>query len=154
MPAIPKSSFEGMPCHATALRKAARRVTQMYEDALAETGLRSTQLAILLELTNRADNPPTMAELAQELVIERSALGHTLRPLERDGLIVLQEGEDRRQRYVVLTAKGKAKFKEGASAWRIAQERFEEICGRASAKDLRLMLLGLAYNDRFAKLKD
>lgn len=55
MPANPKSSFELMPCHGTALRKAARRVTQMYEDALAPTGLRSTQLAILLELTHRAE---------------------------------------------------------------------------------------------------
>lgn len=154
MSPTPKSSFDGMPCHATALRKAARRVTQMYEDALAETGLRSTQLAILLELNNRVDAPPTMAELAEALVIERSALGHTLRPLERDGLIVLQEGEDRRQRYVVLTAKGKAKFKEGAHAWRIAQERFEEIFGRAEARELRQTLLGLAYDDRFGKLKD
>jgi DNA-binding MarR family transcriptional regulator len=143
-----------MPCHATALRKAARRVTQMYEDALAQTGLRSTQLAILLELAHRAENPPTMAELAQVLVIERSALGHTLRPLERDGLIVLQEGEDRRQRHVVLTAKGKAKFKEGGRAWQVAQERFEEVCGRSEARTLRLTLLGLAYNNRFAKLKD
>jgi DNA-binding MarR family transcriptional regulator len=126
----------------------------MYEDVLAETGLRSTQLAILYELTNRAEHPPTMAELAEALVIERSALGHTLRPLERDGLIVLQEGEDRRQRYVVLTAKGKAKYKEGVSAWRIAQERFEEIHGRAAARELRLTLLNLAYNERFAHLKD
>jgi DNA-binding MarR family transcriptional regulator len=154
MPANLKPSFDLMPCHATALRKAARRVTQMYEDALAQTGLRSTQLAILLELSLRAENPPTMAELAEALVIERSALGHTLRPLERDGLIVLQEGEDRRQRHVVLTAKGKAKFKEGARAWQVAQERFEEICGRADARTLRLALLGLAYNDRFAKLKE
>jgi DNA-binding MarR family transcriptional regulator len=154
MALTPKSAFEHMPCHATALRKAARRVTQMYEGALAETGLRSTQLAILLELTNRADKPPTMAELAESLVIERSALGHTLRPLERDGLITLQEGEDRRQRYVVLTTKGKAKFKEGANAWRIAQERFEEIFGRTDARALRQTLLGLAYDDRFGKLKD
>jgi len=87
-------------------------------------------------------------------VIERSALGHTLRPLERDGLIVLQEGEDRRQRHVVLTAKGKVKFKEGGRAWQVAQERFEEICGRSDARTLRLALLDLAYNDRFAKLKD
>jgi DNA-binding MarR family transcriptional regulator len=154
MPTTPKSTFEHMTCHATALRKAARRVTQMYEGALAETGLRSTQLAILLELTNRADKPPTMAELAESLVIERSALGHTLRPLERDGLITLQEGEDRRQRYVVLSAKGKAKFKEGANAWRIAQDRFEEIFGRTDARDLRQTLLDLAYDDRFGKLKD
>jgi len=158
MPTPSKTTFDQMPCHATALRKAARRVTQLYEGALAETGLRSTQFAILSELNDRADKSsttgPTMAELAESLVIERSALGHTLRPLERDGYIVLQEGEDRRQRHVVLTAKGKAKFKEGANAWRTAQERFEEMFGRAEARNLRLTLLQLAYDDRFGKLKD
>lgn len=150
----PKPSFDLMPCHATALRKAARRVTQLYESAMAETGLRSTQFAILSELSERVDEPPTMAELAESLVIERSALGHTLRPLERDGYIVLQEGTDRRQRHIVLTAKGKAKFKEGVNAWRLAQEHFEQMFGRAEARNLRVTLLNLAYDDRFGKLKD
>src|SRR2546430_9731106 len=122
VPTTPK--FDLMPCHATALRKAARKVSQLYEGALAETGLRSTQFAILSELHNRGDKPPTLAELAESLVIERSAVGHTLRPLERDGFVVLQEGEDRRQRHILLTAEGKAKFKEGVAAWRIAQARF------------------------------
>jgi DNA-binding MarR family transcriptional regulator len=152
MPTTPK--FDQMPCHATALRKAARKVTQLYEGAMVESGLRSTQFAILSELHDRGDNPPTLAELAESLVIERSAVGHTLRPLERDGLIALQEGEDRRQRNIVLTAKGKAKYREGVNAWRLAQERFEEMLGRAEARNLRLMLLGLAYDDRFGKLKD
>lgn len=157
MPTAPKPTFDQMPCHATALRKAARRVTQLYEGALAETGLRSTQFAILSELHDRSDRSsvgPTLAELAESLVIERSALGHTLRPLERDGYLVLQEGEDRRQRHVVLTAKGKAKFKEGVNAWRAAQEHFEAMFGRAEARNLRLTLLNLAYDDRFGKLAD
>jgi DNA-binding MarR family transcriptional regulator len=155
IPSVPTTpKFDLMPCHATALRKAARKVSQLYEGALAETGLRSTQFAILSELHERADKPPTLAELAEALVIERSAVGHTLRPLERDGLVALQEGEDRRQRYIVLTTKGKAKFKEGANAWRLAQERFEDMFGRAKARELRLTLLGLAYDDRFGKHKD
>jgi DNA-binding MarR family transcriptional regulator len=126
----------------------------MYDDALSGTGLRSTQLAILVEIAGSSGKPPTLAELAEALVIERSALGHTLRPLEREGLIVLQEGEDRRQRHVVLTPKGKAKCREGVRAWQTAQDRFEEIFGRSPAKDLRSTLLGIAYDDRFAKLKD
>jgi len=154
MPTPPKPAFDLMPCHATALRKAARRISQLYESAMAQTGLRSTQFAILSELNDRAEKPPTLAELAESLVIERSALGHTLRPLERDGFIVLREGDDRRQRHIVLTAKGKAKFKEGSNAWRIAQDRFEEMFGRAEARNLRLTLLGLAYDDRFETLED
>jgi DNA-binding MarR family transcriptional regulator len=146
--------FDQMPCHATAFRKASRRVTQLYESAMAETGLRSTQFAILSELDHRGDKAPTVAELAESLVIERSAVGHTLRPLERDGFVALMEGEDRRQRLVIITAKGKAKFKEGVQAWRLAQERFEEMLGRPEARDLRLTLLGLAYDERLGKIQD
>jgi DNA-binding MarR family transcriptional regulator len=154
MASNPKSSIGGMHCNATALRKASRRVTQLYDDALAQTGLRSTQLAILVEIGHASEKPLTMAELAAVLVIERSALGHTLRPLERDGLIVLQEGEDRRQRHIVLTPKGKAKCREGVRAWQTAQDRFEEVLGRSETNALRSTLLGLAYNDRLTKLKD
>ena len=65
------------PCSATAMRKATRRMTQLYDDALASTGLRSTQYAILEELDRQVDAPPTMAELAETLVLDRSALGTT-----------------------------------------------------------------------------
>ena len=141
-------------CNATALRKASRRLTQLYDSALEPSGLRSTQFAILIELNDRSECPPTLAELADALVIERSALGHTLRPLEREGLIVLQPGEDRRQRHVVLTSKGKAKCKEGARLWATAQHRFEAIHGRPEAAALRRTLLDIAYDDRLTALKD
>ena len=141
MPANPKSSFDLMPCHGTALRKAARRVTQMYEDALAQTGLRSTQLAILLELTHRAENPPTMAELAEALVIERSALGHTLRPLERDGLIrIVPTASDRRSKELHVTAAGDKRLQAAFKEWTQAQARFESAVGSGRASDLRALL--------------
>ena len=50
------------PCSATAMRKATRRMTQLYDDALAPAGLRSTQYAILEELHRQADAPPTMGD--------------------------------------------------------------------------------------------
>src|SRR6185312_769808 len=127
MPKGPKLPWYDVGCNATALRKASRRLTQLYDSALEPSGLRSTQFAILIELNAGWTSPPTVAELAAALVMERSALGHTLRPLERDALISLQPGEDRRQRYVVITAKGKTKCKEGIRLWEAAQRRFEEV---------------------------
>jgi DNA-binding MarR family transcriptional regulator len=141
-------------CNATALRKASRRLSQLYDSALEQCGLRSTQLAILVDLNNRTEEPPTLAELAEALVIERSALGHTLRPLEREGWIVLQPGKDRRQRHVVITSRGKAKCKEGLRLWAIAQDRFEEIYGRSEAAALRRTLLHIAHHERLTALKD
>lgn len=141
-------------CNATALRKASRRLTALYDSALEPSGLRSTQFAILIELDNWSANPPTLAELAAALVMERSALGHTLRPLERDGLLSLRTGEDRRQRYVVMTAKGKSKCREGMRLWETAQRRFEEVFGRYDAASLRATLLAIAYQERLGTLKD
>jgi DNA-binding MarR family transcriptional regulator len=81
---------EQSSCTATAMRKASRRLTQLYDVALAPCGIRSTQFAILAEVNRRSKEPPTMRELADALVMDRSALGHNLRPLERDELIALE----------------------------------------------------------------
>ncbi|HEY4066773.1 MAG TPA: MarR family winged helix-turn-helix transcriptional regulator [Burkholderiaceae bacterium] len=143
------------PCSVTALRKASRRVTQLYDTALAPAGLRSTQHAILSELNRRASAPPTLQALADALVMDRSALGHTLRPLERDGLIGLQPGtHDRRQRYVVLTAAGAEKYREARSLWSAAQRRFQRVFGEGEARALRETLLAIANDERLATLED
>ncbi|TSD87972.1 MarR family transcriptional regulator [Mycobacterium sp. KBS0706] len=137
------------------MRKASRRVTQLYDDALAPTGLRSTQFAILAELHELADKPPTLAELAAALVIDRSALGHNLRPLERDGLITLQESpKDRRRRHIVMTEQGRALLQQALGLWMAAQDRFHAVFGRREAEMLRNALLDIAYDDRLDTLKD
>ena len=143
------------PCNATALRKASRRLTQLYDAALEPTGLRSTQFAILVELAHWSTDPPTLAELADALATDRSSLGHNLRPLEREGFIVLREGAvDRRRRHIALTSQGKAKWREAVRLWRVAQERFEHVFGRSEAAALRATLLGIAHHERLATLKD
>ena len=143
------------PCSATAMRKATRRMTRLYDDALAPAGLRSTQYAILEELHRQADAPPTMGELAETLVLDRSALGHNLRPLERDGLVALVAGDDdRRRRRVVLTTTGNAKFAQARQAWKLAQDRFNDVFGESAAAKLRTTLLRIARDERLATLTD
>ena len=155
MPEEQKPAHEESACYATAMRKASRRLTQLYDDALERSGLRSTQLAILSELDRRSMEPPTIAELASALVMDRSALGHNLRPLEREGLIALIEGEeDRRRRHVTLTPQGEQKYREAEKLWQMAQDRFTKTFGRAEAARLRAILLGIAYDERLAALKD
>jgi DNA-binding MarR family transcriptional regulator len=155
MPKGPEPAQEVRACYATAMRKASRRLTQLYDDALEQSGLRATQLAILAELDRRSKQPPTMAELANALVMDRSALGHNLRPLERDGLIELLEDEDdRRRRHVALTSDGKAKFREAKKLWQVAQDRFLDVFGRPEGRRLRATLLGIANDERLATLQD
>lgn len=91
--------------------------------------------------------PVTMCELAAAMVMDRSTLGHNLRPLERDELLILRQGQhDKRKRYVELTRKGKAMLQRARRLWRRAEGRFERIFGRSHAAELRRVLLNIANN--------
>jgi len=154
MPKARKPTYGPSPCFAAAMRKASRRLTQLYDRALEQAGLRSTQLTILYEVDRRSDAPPTIGELARVLVMDRSALGHNLRPLRREGLVEMQAGQrDRRRQHVVLTARGKAKLREVWPLWEAAQERFYQVFGESEAAQLRATLLALAGDRRLANLK-
>ena len=135
-------------CYATAMRKASRRLTQLYDEALAPAGLRSTQYAILGELTDPVAEPPTLNQLADVLVMDRSGLGHTLRPLERDGLIRLEKSTvDRRVTRVVLTPLGRRRFDEAFPLWQRAQRTFAATRGKDDADELRSTLLAIAHDE-------
>src|ERR1700753_3517975 len=92
-------------CNATALRRAMRRVLLIYDSYIAQCGLKTTQRSILGYI-GRA-GPPTMGELADELVLCRSALTHNLAPLERDGLVAVnQDPKNKRVRLVRASPNG------------------------------------------------
>jgi len=133
-------------CNGTALRKATRRVSQLYDAILAPCGLRSTQRSILMQIARL--KAPTMGALAAAMVLDRSALAHNLKPLERDGLVaVVADPEDRRSRLVTLTKRGDAKLSESMSLWRDAQARFEKAFGAGKAQALRRTLAVVASED-------
>lgn len=136
------------PCHCAVLRKAARHVSQLYDAALSAAGLKTTQFSLLAEINRRTSRPPTMHEVARAMVMDRSTLGHNLRPLEREGFITLRPSEqDRRSRHVQITEKGKSKLEEAAVLWRGVQARFESAFGAQPTADLRHALLTLATTD-------
>lgn len=128
------------PCNCLAIRQAARQITQLYDAALASTDLRVTQYSILAVLDRVG--PSTLQDLAAELVMDRSTLGHNLRPLEREGLVELAtDREDRRARRLDLTPEGRKKLEVARRAWRRAQDQFEDRYGAVDAKELRRLLL-------------
>jgi DNA-binding MarR family transcriptional regulator len=135
-------------CTCGSLRKASRRISQFYDTALAPVGIKSTQFSILSEVERGSIAAPvTMSELASAMVMDRSTLGHNLRPLERDDLVVLRQARhDGRKRYVELTAKGRSLLPRAWRLWRRAENRFEEIFGRDPAAELRAVLLNIANN--------
>jgi DNA-binding MarR family transcriptional regulator len=137
------SDVEPEICNCAALRQAARRVTRLYDDALAPTGLGVSQFSILARLS--LVGPSAIQDLARLLVMDRSTLGHLLRRLEQRGLVTLDVSEeDRRSRVVTLTQAGKAAVAKARPRWAAAQRRFESTFGKEAALELRNVLKEIA----------
>jgi DNA-binding MarR family transcriptional regulator len=137
------SDVEPETCNCAALRQAARRVTKLYDDALAPIGLGANQFSILARLS--LVGPTTIQDLARLLVMDRSTLGHLLRPLEKRGLVKLEVSErDRRSRMVTLTQAGRAAAARARPRWAAAQRRFESTFGKEAAFELRTVLKEIA----------
>ena len=134
-------------CNSAALRKATRRLSQLYDTVLAPSGLSAAQRSILIHI-KRAGSP-SMTELAYAMVLDRSAVARNIKPLERDGYLVqVPDGEDGRSRRVELTESGRVKLAECNRLWRKAQSRFEEAYGPERAAALRVALAEI-YSDSF-----
>ncbi len=141
-------------CTCGSLRKASRRISQFYDSALAPVGIKSTQYSILSEVDRGSlQGPVTMCELATAMVMDRSTLGHNLRPLERDELLVLRlSTADRRKRHVELTKKGRSILRRSRRLLQTAEGRFEKIFGKEPAAELRTVLLNIAGNQELSSL--
>ena len=127
------AAINGSRCNCTALRKATRRISQLYDTALAPSGLKTTQRAILAQLGR--SEPASVGQLAEALVMDAGALAHTLKPLERDRLIaVTVDPDDRRSRMITLTRQGRAKLAESDALWAKAQAGFEAAFGRVESE--------------------
>jgi DNA-binding MarR family transcriptional regulator len=129
-------------CTHTALRRAARRLGQLYDEAVAPTGLKATQAGLLAQIAvgdGVGHQGPTLQWLAERLAVSISALTHALRPLVRDGLIELRpDSHDGRTKRGVLTTLGETRLREALVLWADANQRVEKVLG-SSAAALRIM---------------
>jgi DNA-binding MarR family transcriptional regulator len=136
-------------CHCTMLRKASRRISQLYDVALAPSGLKTTQRAILAQIER--SQPATVGTLAEALVMDAGGLAHTLKPLIRDGLVAIGvDSQDRRNRQVRLTSAGTARLRQSDALWEAAQRSFEKGFGGARSKAFR-ETMELLISDRFTE---
>jgi DNA-binding MarR family transcriptional regulator len=130
-----------LDCTHTALRQAARRLGHLYDEAVAPTGLKATQVGLLSQ-TDRlgGEDGPTLQALAERLAIGISSLTYALRPLVRDGMIELrQDAHDKRAKHASLTALGRKRLAEGIALWAAANRRTEIVLGHTSANRLRAL---------------
>ncbi|GGU78712.1 transcriptional regulator [Pseudomonas laurentiana] len=129
-------------CLCTHLRRAARGVSRRYDEALEGFGINVAQFSLLRHL-QRLDRP-SISSLAEAMGLDRSTLGRNLRVLEADGLVALAEGDDLRNRLVLLTEQGKARLSAAEPAWEQAQLKMVTALGEAQRDELVRLLKQLA----------
>ena len=141
-----KTAMPFSPCNNATLRRAARKLSRFYDDVIAPSGLKGTQYGLLYQIY--VGSEPAMGTIAEEMVMDLSALGHTLKPLIRDGYIeTFADNSDRRIKRVRLTSQGLAKLEEATKLWSVSQQRFETLVGKDRAAELRVMLDEVAALD-------
>lgn len=135
-----------VPCNCSALRQAARHVTRLYDSELAAVSLGLNQYSMLSRLDKLG--PRTIQELAENLVMDRSTLGHLLRPLLKRGLLKLEASKkDRRSRVIRLSPAGKSLLAKARPLWTKAERKFEQKVGAGPARQLRDALVAVARVD-------
>jgi DNA-binding MarR family transcriptional regulator len=96
----------------------ARLLEQSLRDRIAEHGVVPGQFAQLLALYE--DDGLTQNELCARVRIDQSTMAHTLKRMERDGLVVrTPDPDDRRRAHVTLTSRAgelRPRLTEAASA--------------------------------------
>jgi DNA-binding MarR family transcriptional regulator len=125
-----------MHCSNTAIRRAARQLGQLYDDCMDGTGLKGTQFALLSQIASTGE--PALKQLAEAMVMDLSALGHTLKPLIRDGYVELApDPDDRRVKRARLTEFGKTTQQALLAYWSDAQSRFDRVFGKKRSEEIR-----------------
>jgi DNA-binding MarR family transcriptional regulator len=127
-------------CNCFASRQAARVISKLYESHLASASITSTQFSILAMLEYR--RTATMKDMSSALAMERTSIIRALQPMERGGLIQVDQGAFRKH-HIALTESGREKLAQAIPAWMRAQQEFEDRFGRDFAETMRNVLLAV-----------
>jgi len=129
-------------CAALNFRRTARAVTRLYDLALAPSGIRATQMAILTAIAKF--QPVSISRIGEILILDQTTLTRSLRLLQKQRLLEVSRRSARRQRFVTLTDSGVKALAIAVPLWRKVQEKFLAEMGGDTWPRLRNELERLA----------
>ena len=130
-------------CASLNFRRTARAVTRMYDTAMQESGIRSTQFAILVGIAKT--QPVAIGKLADVLIIDRTTLTRSLRLLQKERLVTISKRTTMRQRLLELTPQGVEALERSLPLWRAVHAKFVSDVGSDYWLHLRGELEKLAH---------
>jgi DNA-binding MarR family transcriptional regulator len=129
-------------CVGGSVRKLNRMITAIYDNALANAGLKTSQFSVLVSVANREETRP--AELTKLLQMDESTLSRNVERMCARGWLRLKRDEDRRSHLIVITDKGKALIRQSIPAWQQAQDEVSKSLGSENVAALRSSLRKLS----------
>ena len=130
-------------CLCLHVQRAARSLARLFDDALRPFGLTNGQFSLLMSL-NRPE-PPQMRAVADLLAMDRTTLTAALKPLERQGLLVIAiDPADRRSRRLSLTDAGRAALAAAMPVWQKTHAELEALLPEGDPERLRRDLRALS----------
>jgi len=127
-----------LPCLCILTRQVSRKLTAVYDEALAPTGINIAQFSLLRKL--RRYGPSSLSALASLADLDRSTLGRNLRVLEKMNLVALIPGKDKRESVAALTDQGAQTIKAGDPIWDRTQDEIANKIGSTGIGQLQAML--------------
>jgi DNA-binding MarR family transcriptional regulator len=127
-------------CTCRRLRRMARLVTQLYDEALSAHDLTIAQFGLMTTIAQhraRQFKDISIGALASAVGLDPTTLNRNLNTLQREKLVdVRPDKKDRRVRAVALTAAGRQRLKNAVPAWRAAQADLEDRVGYEAVASL------------------
>lgn len=94
---------EGSECTAFNLKRATRVVQNLFDDAFKPVGLEGTQYTVLGHIF--VYGPISLTKLADLMHVDRTTLARNLGPLEKKGLVEIKSGNDKRAKFINISAR-------------------------------------------------
>jgi DNA-binding MarR family transcriptional regulator len=129
------------PCYCAVVRTASRKMTALYDAALAPAGIGLAQYSLMRRI--KSVKAVSLTELARIAELDRSTVGRNVRVLQRMGLVSEAAAEDQRETTVALTEAGVETLRRAKPMWEDAQRRVEAALGEAGAETLRTLAMSL-----------
>lgn len=131
-------------CTCFNLRKTARIVTQHFDEALRDLGIRITQFTLLVHVYS--GEKLNITRLSDLMLMDRTTLARNLNPLVKKNLLEVRRGEDKRTRYVLITDLGIETLEKALPAWKKKQDSILSKMGNQNWDSIRSGLNSLLEN--------
>jgi DNA-binding MarR family transcriptional regulator len=110
---------ECLECMCFELRKTSRYVINFYDTALKDSDLKSNQFSILASVAYLES--PNFKTLAEFVGIDQSTLARNIVTVEKQKLVNVKGGKNRREKLITLSKKGEKKLADSFPLWKKAQ---------------------------------